>query len=72
MNLTELTEKLSEIKRVGYVVSLRRGNTGIGYTLESLLELKENNLNSPDLGAIEIKLQRTCFGSRARRCPSQF
>ena len=43
MDLVELTEKLSAIKQVGYVVSLRRGNTGIGYTLESLLELKENN-----------------------------
>ena len=57
MDLAELTEKLSEIKRVRYVVSLRKGNTGIGYTLESLLELKENNLNSPDLGSIKIKSQ---------------
>lgn len=64
MNLAELTDKLSEIKRVGYIVSLRRGNTGIGYTLESLLELKENNLNSPDLGAIEIKSQRNGVSNR--------
>ncbi len=64
MNLAELTEKLSEIKGVGYVVSLRKGNTGIGYTLESLLELKENNLNSPDLGEIEIKSQRNGVSNR--------
>ena len=64
MNLAELTDKLSEIKRVGYIVSMRRGNTGIGYTLESLLELKENNLNSPDLGAIEIKSQRNGVSNR--------
>ena len=33
MDLAELTEKLSAIEQVGYVVSLRKGNTGIGYTL---------------------------------------
>lgn len=64
MNLAELTEKLFEIKRVGYVVSLRKGNTGIGYTLESLLKLKENNLNSPDLGEIEVKSQRNGVSNR--------
>lgn len=64
MDLAELTEKLSAIKQVGYVVSLRRGNTGIGYTLESLLELKENNLNSPDLGSIEIKSQGNGVSNR--------
>ncbi len=64
MNLAELTEKLSEIKQVGYVVSLRKGNTGIGYTLESLLELKENKLNSPNLGEIEIKSQRNGVSNR--------
>ena len=37
MDITELKDKLSEIHRRGYIVSLRRGNTGIGYTLETLL-----------------------------------
>ena len=68
MDLVELTEKLSAIKQVGYVVSLRRGNTGIEYALESLLEslleLKENNLNSPDLGSIEIKSQGNGVSNR--------
>ena len=58
MNIDQLQEKLFEIKQEGYVVSLRRGNTGIGYTLETLLELEENNLKTPDLGTIEIKTQR--------------
>ena len=39
MNITELKDKLSELNQMGYVVSLRRGNTGIGYTLETLLGL---------------------------------
>ena len=55
MDITELKEKLSDINRMGYVVSLRKGNTGIGYTLETLLGVAENNLRSPDLGNIELK-----------------
>ena len=64
MNITQLREKLSEIKQRGYVVSLRRGNTGIGYTLETLLELDENNLRTPDLGDIELKSQRNGVSNR--------
>ena len=58
MTLEEVTEKLSEIKRMGYVRTLRRGPTGIGYTLETLLKIKENNISTPDLGEIELKAQR--------------
>ena len=64
MDIVELREKLSEIKQMGYVVSLRRGNTGIGYTLETLLELDENNLKTPDFGDIEIKSQRKGVSNR--------
>ena len=55
MDITSLKEKLSDINRMGYVVSLRKGNTGIGYTLETLLGVAENNMRSPDLGNIELK-----------------
>ena len=64
MDIAQLREKLSEIKQRGYVVSLRRGNTGIGYTLETLLELDENNLRTPDLGEIELKSQRNGVSNR--------
>ena len=60
MDITRLKEKLSDINRRGYIVSLRKGNTGIGYTLETLLGIAENNLRSPDLGNIEVK--ETLFG----------
>ena len=56
--------RLSAIKQRGYVVSLRRGNTGIGYTLETLLGLDENNLRTPDLGDIELKSQRNGVSNR--------
>lgn len=58
MDITELKDKLSEINQRGYIVSLRRGNTGVGYTLETLLGLDENNLKTPDFGNIELKSQR--------------
>ncbi|MEM3851449.1 MAG: MvaI/BcnI family restriction endonuclease [Methanomassiliicoccales archaeon] len=38
--------------------SMRRGSTGIGFTLESHLGICENNLFSPDLGNIELKAHR--------------
>ena len=64
MNIAELKDKLSEINQMGYVVSLRKGNTGIGYTLETLLGLKENNLKTPDFGDIELKSQRRGASNR--------
>ena len=64
MDIAQLRDKLSEVKQREYVVSLRRGNTGIGYTLETLLELDENNLQTPDLGEIELKSQRNGVSNR--------
>ena len=64
MNIDQLSEKLSEIRNKGYVVSLRRGNTGIGYTLETLLGVQENNLKIPDFGDVELKSQRRETTSR--------
>lgn len=58
MDIDELKENLSMLKRRGYVVSMRRGNTGIGYTLETLLGVGENNLRTPDMGEIELKSHR--------------
>lgn len=58
MDISELKDKLSEINQMGYIVSKRKSNTGIGYTLEILLGLKENNLKTPDFENIELKSQR--------------
>lgn len=63
MDITELKDKLSEIHRKGYIVSLRRGSTGIGYTLETLLGLDENNLKTPDFGDVELKSHRNGVSS---------
>lgn len=60
MNLTlkEVIARLSKIKKLAYIKSLRKGPTGIGYTLETLLKIRENNISSPDFGNIELKAQR--------------
>ena len=60
MRLPELRSRLAEIDGMGFVKSRRRGSTGIGFTLESLLEVEENNLPIPDLGGrVEVKATRS-------------
>lgn len=58
MDITKLKEKLILLNQMGYIPSKRKGNTGIGYTLETLLGLKENNLITPDFEDIELKSHR--------------
>jgi hypothetical protein len=54
----ELIEKLKKIERMGFVQTHRRGNTGIGKTLEDLLEITENNIPGPNAAMIELKSAR--------------
>lgn len=53
--LTELLEKFDGIKERGWIDSLRTGDTGIGYTFETLLGIRENNDKKADFKGIEIK-----------------
>ena len=57
-NLDEFVNALKNIKEQGFVRSQRRGSTGIGFTLENLLGITENNLALPDLGFAELKSTR--------------
>jgi hypothetical protein len=59
MELQEFLHHFRRIKAMGFVQSLRRGPTGIGYTFETLLGIQENNIYQPDLGVIELKTHRT-------------
>ena len=54
----ELIERLKEIKASGYVKTHRRGNTGIGKTLEDLLGIEENNIPGPNGHMTELKAGR--------------
>ena len=58
MTLSQLIDKLKQIKEKGFTATHRVNDTGIGKTLEDLLDVKENNLRLPDIGEIELKAKR--------------
>jgi hypothetical protein len=58
MKLEKFKQKFQNLKKQGFVKSLRKGPIGVGYTFKTLLELKENNLALPDINGIEIKAHR--------------
>ncbi len=54
-----LKQKLKQIREMGWIPSLRRGNTGVGYTLEEHFGVEENNDSGADLyGEYELKARR--------------
>lgn len=53
--LTDLLTGFDHISAQGWIDSRREGDTGIGYTFESLLGIKENNEKTADFRGIEIK-----------------
>jgi len=61
MRLTtaDFSEKFREIREKGFIPSLRNGPTGIGYTLETILGINENNDALPDIEGAELKAHRT-------------
>lgn len=59
MTIEEFSVRFNEIKKLGYVQSKRHGATGIGYTLETLLGIEENNDAHPDIDGAELKAHRT-------------
>lgn len=63
MNLKEFRHEFERVKALGWVVSQRRGPTGVGHTLERLIGLKENNIALPDLGSVELKAHRASSSS---------
>lgn len=59
----ELKNKFNNIKSMGWIESHRSGDTGIGKTLEDLLDKKEDNKSDPDYKGIELKSQRSATSS---------
>jgi len=59
VNIQDVIKSLEVVKNLGWVKTLRSGSTGIGYTLEILLEIAENNLQQPDLMGFELKANRS-------------
>ena len=58
LGFEELIQKLRKIKEQGWIRTHRKGNTGIGKTLEDLLGIKENNIPGPNAAMIELKATR--------------
>ena len=56
--LDEFIARFKKIKNMGWVKTHRNGQTGIGKTLEDLLEIEENNIQGPDFGEYELKSAR--------------
>ena len=56
--ISELIENLKTLRDSGFVKTHRRGNTGIGKTLEDLLGVEENNIPGPNGYMTELKAGR--------------
>jgi hypothetical protein len=56
--LEVLREKLRDLCAKSFVRTLRANDTGVGYTLETLLGIAANSNRSPDFHGIEIKSAR--------------
>ncbi|MBR2508276.1 MAG: MvaI/BcnI restriction endonuclease family protein [Lentisphaeria bacterium] len=54
----ELLEKLRVIHQMGFVPTVKSGDTGVGMTLENLLGLPPNCNRNPDYKGIELKSSR--------------
>ena len=54
----ELLGRLGDICSRGYIQTLRAGDTGVGYTLETLLGIDANSSKAPDYKGIELKASR--------------
>lgn len=63
--LAALLEKFDSVKRMGWVATKRIGDTGVGYTFETLIGIRENNDRVADFQGIEIKCKGIREGNRA-------
>jgi len=58
----DIIKELEKISKSGFIKSLRSNDTGVGYTIETILGIKENNDSDPDFFfngfPVELKSQR--------------
>ena len=54
----EVISIFQPISEKGFIRTLRSGDTGIGYTLETEAGIEENCFSAPDLGVSEVKAKR--------------
>jgi hypothetical protein len=58
MEYADFLKRMEIIRKMGFVLTHRVGDTGIGKTLEDLLEITENNIAGPDFSNYELKSAR--------------
>ncbi len=58
ISLEEFKHVFTEIKQSGFIKTKRRGPTGVGHTLQELLNLEEDNIALPDFHDAELKAHR--------------
>jgi len=63
LDIAEFKTRFKEVRKSGFVRSMRNGPTGVGHTLEHHLGLTENNIAVPDLGGVELKAHRDSVNS---------
>ena len=54
----ELISKLKKVHEKGWIKTLRAGDTGVGFTFETLIDIQANSSKEPDFKGIEIKTSR--------------
>jgi len=54
----ELQEKIKSVNQKGWIKTLKSGDTGVGYTFETLIDIQANPSKEPDYKGIEIKCSR--------------
>ena len=54
---------LSDVSRKGFIKTMRPGDTGVGFTLETLLGIEANSNKAPDYKGIELKSSRVSKAS---------
>jgi len=64
MNFTEFVPAYNQIKSRGFIKSHRKGDTGVGHTLEQELGLTENRISGPDIDGKELKAARKGAGGK--------
>lgn len=72
-NKEVIVRRFKAVKKLGFVKSRRRSNTGIGKTFEDLMGVSENNSPAPDMKGYEIKSHRVSAQSYVTlftKCPS--
>jgi hypothetical protein len=70
--ISRLRERIEEIRRAGWIKTMRGGDTGIGFTLETLLGIQANSSRAPDVDGVELKSRRVGDGRSSNKLVTLF